>query len=75
MSFHQLQQRQSLGSVMGESELSARLRLSNAQLRRLLALCDNSLGEAQRATRELSDRVTLLREEIESLLGDGRRAG
>ena len=75
MSIHQLQQRQSIGSVMGESELSARLKLSNAQLRRLLALCENSLGETVRATQELSDRVTLLRGEIESLLGEGRRAG
>jgi hypothetical protein len=44
-------------------------------LRRLLALCANSLGETVRATQELSDRVTRLSAEIESLLSDRQRPG
>ncbi|MBV9287622.1 MAG: hypothetical protein JO288_07330 [Hyphomicrobiales bacterium] len=69
---HQQLYRQAIGMTMGEAEISARLKLSNAQLRRLLALCANSLADTVRATQELSDRVSLLRDEIELLLADGR---
>lgn len=75
MTHHELHPGRTIGSTMGEAEISARLKLSNAQLRRLLALCANSLGDTVRATQELSERVTLLRDEIELLLADGRRAG
>ena len=73
MAYYELHHAPTLGSTIGEAEMSARLRLSNAQLRRLLALCANSLGDTVRATQELSERVTLLRDEIELLLADGRR--
>ena len=72
MTYRQSHHRQTIGSTMAEAELTARLKLSNTQLRRLLALCANSLGDTVRATHELSDRVSLLRDEIELLLGDGR---
>jgi len=75
MTYHELHQTRTIGSPMGEAEMSARLRLSNAQLRRLLALCANSLGDTVRATQELSERVTMLRDEIELLLAEGQRAG
>ena len=70
MTYQQLHHGQAFGCALGEAEMSARLKLSNAQLRRLLALCANSLGDTVRATQELSDRVSLLRDEIELLLTD-----
>lgn len=72
MAVHQLHQDKLLASEMEESEVAARLRLSNSQLRRLLALCANSLSDAVRATEELSDRVSMLRDELELMLMDGR---
>ena len=73
MTYQQLHHHgRTIGSTLGEAEISARLKLSNAQLPRLLALCANSLGDTVRATQELSDRVSLLRDEIELLLADGR---
>ena len=71
MSNRKLQERQRAGWPSGDRTASARLSVSEAQLRRLLALCGASLVETTRATQELSDRVTLLREVIEILLAEG----
>jgi hypothetical protein len=73
MTVHQLHQQKSSASGMEESEVAQRLRLSSSQLRRLLALCANSLGDAVRATEELTDRMAMLRDELESMLPDGQR--
>jgi hypothetical protein len=73
MTVHQLHQQKSSASEMEESEVAQRLRLSSSQLRRLLALCANSLSDAVRATEELTDRMAMLRDELESMLPDGQR--
>jgi hypothetical protein len=72
MSNRKLRERQQKASQFSGYEVSARLNLSEAQLRQLLALCGASLVETTRAAQELSDRVTLLREVIETLLAEGR---
>ena len=50
----------------GEPEVAARLRGTDARFSRLLNICANALGESVQATRELSERVSFLRKEIES---------
>lgn len=72
MSNLKLCEREQKADPLGASQVSARLNLSEAQLRQLLALCGASLVETTRAAQELSDRVTLLREVIETLLAEGR---
>jgi hypothetical protein len=67
-----LHERRHNSSPSAGSGVSARLTKSEAQLRQLLALCGASLVETTRVVRELSDRVTLLREAIEVLLTEGQ---
>ena len=43
------------------------LTVSNSQLSRLVALCAEVLRESARETQDLSDRLSVLREDIESL--------
>ena len=49
---------------------AAHLAVSNLQLSRLVALCAEVLRESARETQDLSDRLSLLREDIESLSAD-----
>jgi hypothetical protein len=49
----------------GEPEVAARLRRTEARFSQLLDICANALGESLQATRELSDRMSFLRREIE----------
>ncbi len=74
MTIEQLHPHKSMGSEREEVEVAMRLRRSNSHLRRLLALCANSLDDTLRATQDLSGQVSALRDEIELLLRDGRRA-
>ena len=46
--------------------------VSNSQLSRLVALCAEVLRESARETQDLSDRLSVLREDIESLGADAR---
>ena len=73
MSNRTLHERHRNGLPSGEGAVPARLTVSEAQLRQLLALCGASLVETTRAAQELSDRVTLLREVIETLLAQEGR--
>ena len=72
MSNRKLREREQKASPLARREVCARLNLSEAQLRQLLALSGASLVETMRAAQELADRVTLLREVIETLLAEGR---
>ena len=54
------------------AEVAARLRRTDARFSELLDVCAGALGENALATRELSDRVSFLRKEIESQAA-GRR--
>lgn len=56
----------------GDSEVTARLRVTDARFSRLFDLCASVLGESVQATEKLSERVSSLRREIESF-GRGRR--
>ena len=49
----------------GEPEVAARLRRTDARSSRLLNICANALGEVLQATQILSERVSVLRKEIE----------
>ena len=68
MSDRKLNERERNGLPFGDSAVAARIKVSPAQLRQLLALCGASLVETTRAVQELSDRVTLLHEVIETAL-------
>jgi hypothetical protein len=57
----------------GEPEVAARLRGAGARFSRLLNICASALGESAQATRELSERVSFLRKEIESDAAGRRR--
>ena len=59
----------------GEPEVAARLRRTDARLFRLLNICASALGESVQATRELSERVSLLRKEIETDAAGRREDG
>ncbi len=59
----------------GEPEVVARLRRTDARLSRLLNICANALGESMQATRELSERVSFLRKEIETDAAGRRQDG
>jgi len=59
----------------GEPEVAARLRRTDARLSRLLNICASALGESVQATRELSERVSLLRKEIETDAAGRREDG
>jgi hypothetical protein len=61
----------SLASAEGEPDVAALLALSNSQFDRLAALCAGILGETARATQDLSERLSFLREQIEALSDDG----
>jgi hypothetical protein len=62
-----------LASDMREWEVAARTRLANARFRRLLDYCVDALGESIRGTEELSQRLSSLREGIESRANEGGR--
>jgi hypothetical protein len=68
-----LQLHQDQRSDKRESEVALRLRQTDVRFSRLLNICANALGESVQATRELSERMSLLREEIESNPADGGR--
>jgi hypothetical protein len=57
----------------GEPEIAVRLRRTDARFSQLLNFCASALGESAQAARELSDRVSFLRNQIESNAA-GRRA-
>jgi hypothetical protein len=60
---------------IGEPEVAARLRRTDARFSRLLNICANALGESVQATRELSKRVSFLRDEIETDAAGRRQDG
>jgi len=60
---------------IGEPEVAARLRRTDARVSRLLNICANALGESVQATRELSKRVSFLRDEIETDAAGRRQDG
>ena len=49
------------------------LAVSNSQVSRLVALCAEVLRESARETQDLSDRLSALREDIESQSADARQ--
>ena len=72
MGRHNLHQ---LNAFAAAEEGPVGLTVSNSQLSRLVVLCTEVLRESARETQDLSDRLSVLREDIESLSADGRLAG
>jgi len=74
MGRHNLHQLNAFAAAEGGPDV-ARLAVSNSQVSRLVALCAEVLRESARETQDLSDRLSVLREDIESLSADARQEG
>ena len=72
MGRHNLHQLNAFAAAEEGRDAAAHLAVSNSQLSRLVALCAEVLSESARETQDLSDRLSVLREDIESLSADAR---
>ncbi len=67
MGRHNLHQINAFAAAEGGRDAVSHLAVSNSQLSRLVALCAEVLSESARETQDLSDRLSVLREDIELL--------